>query len=340
MDVLAQHVLGTACAGPFAPDDLYDEIRTAAPYANLDSETFNRVVEFVATGGYALKSYERYARIRKTPDGLWRISNPVVARQYRLNAGTIIGAPMLNVRLTRHRGRGINVRGGPVLGKIEGSFLEALSPGDTFLFSGKVLHFEGIRENECFASGALGADAKVPYYAGGKFPLSTYLADTVRKMPAEPERWKTLPPQVANWLKLQRRHSMLPAHDELLIETFPQAERYYMVLYPFEGRLAHQTLGMLLTRRLERAGARPLGFVATDYALSVWALHDLGRMFQKDEYSLRDLLDEDMLGDGLEAWLAESWLLKRTFRNCALIAGLIEKRHPGKENPDVSNSFR
>ena len=211
MDVLAQHVLGTACAGPFAPDDLYDEIRTAAPYANLDSETFNRVVEFVATGGYALKSYERYARIRKTPDGLWRISNPVVARQYRLNAGTIIGAPMLNVRLTRHRGRGINVRGGPVLGKIEGSFLEALSPGDTFLFSGKVLHFEGIRENECFASGAHGADAKVPYYAGGKFPLSTYLADTVRKMPAEPERWKTLPPQVANWLKLQRRHSMLPA---------------------------------------------------------------------------------------------------------------------------------
>ena len=134
MDVLAQHVLGTACAGPFAPDDLYDGIRTAAPYANLDSETFNRVVEFVATGGYALKSYERYARIRKTPDGLWRISNPVVARQYRLNAGTIIEAPMLNVRLTRHRGRGINVRVGPVLGKIEESFLEALSPGDTFLF--------------------------------------------------------------------------------------------------------------------------------------------------------------------------------------------------------------
>lgn len=331
IDVLAQHVLGTACAGPFHADELYGEITTAQPYSKLDRKTFDRVIEFVATGGYALKTYERYARIRKTSDGRWRISNPRVAQQYRLNVGTIIEAPMLNVRLTRQRGKGGNVRGGPVLGKIEETFLEALSPGDTFLFAGKVLRFEGIRENECYASSAPGVDAKVPYYAGGKFPLSTYLADTVRKMLAEPGRWQSLPPQVSGWLKLQQQFSALPARDELLVETFPRAERYYMVMYPFEGRLAHQTLGMLLTRRLERAGARPLGFVATDYALSVWALRDIGRMFRSGEYPLRELLDEDMLGDDLEAWLAESWLLKRTFRNCALIAGLIEKRHPGKE---------
>ncbi len=331
IDVLAQHVLGTACAEPFHGDELYNEVTCAAPYSTLDRETFNRVIDFVATGGYSLRSYDRYARIRRTSDGKWRIANPLVAQQYRLNVGTIIEAPMLNVRLTRHRGKGANVRGGPVLGKIEESFLESLSPRDTFLFSGKVLRFEGIRENECFASNAPGADAKVPYYAGGKFPLSTYLADTVRDMLADPRRWKALPPQVSGWLGLQKRHSVVPARDELLIETFPRAERYYMVMYPFEGRLAHQTLGMLLTRRLERAGARPLGFVATDYALSVWALRDLGKMFRSGEYSLRELLDEDMLGDDLEAWLAESWLLKRTFRNCALISGLIEKRHPGKE---------
>ncbi len=331
IDVLAQHILGTACAAPFDAEALYREITSAAPYAGLARDTFDRAVEFVATGGYALKTYERYARIRKTADGKWRISNPQVAQQYRLNVGTIIEAPMLNVRLTRQRGKGGNVRGGPVLGKIEETFLESLSPGDTFLFSGKVLRFEGIRENECFASSAPGDDAKVPYYAGGKFPLSTYLADTVRQMLADPKRWRALPPQVAGWLSLQQRYSMLPGRDELLIETFPRAERYYMVMYPFEGRLAHQTLGMLLTRRLERVGARPLGFVATDYALSVWALRDLGRMFRSGEYPLGELLDEDMLGDDLEAWLAESWLLKRTFRNCALIAGLIEKRHPGKE---------
>ncbi len=331
LDVLCQHVLGMACAGAFQADDLYLEVRQASPYANLDRETFERAIQFVATGGYALRSYERYARIRQTADGTWRLSHPSIAQQYRLNVGTIIEAPMLSVRLTRHKGRGANVRGGPVLGKIEESFLETMVAGDTFLFAGKVLRFEGIRENECFVSNAPGNDAKIPYYAGGKFPLSTYLADQVRGMLAEPERWQALPDQVSDWLRIQAEKSVLPRREDLLVETFPRGSRYYMVLYPFEGRLAHQTLGMLLTRRLERAKARPLGFVATDYALAVWSLRDMGRMFNTSELTLSSLFDEDMLGDDLEAWLAESWLLKRTFRNCALIAGLIEKRHPGKE---------
>ncbi|WP_187967967.1 ligase-associated DNA damage response DEXH box helicase [Aquibium microcysteis] len=330
LDVLAQHVLGCACGAPFSADALFAEVRTAAPYAALDRDSFDRIVQFVATGGYALRSYERYARIRQTKDGLWRVSNPRVAQQYRLNVGTIIEAPMLNVRYVRS-GRGAGGRGGPVLGKVEEYFLETLAPGDTFMFSGRVLRFEGIRENEAFVSNATGVDAMVPSYAGGKFPLSTYLADQVRAMLADPARWQALPDQVADWLRLQRDVSALPKRDHLLVETFPRGQRYYMVTYPFEGRLAHQTLGMLLTRRLERAGARPLGFVASDYALAVWGLSDMGSMARSGEAPLAQLFDEDMLGDDLDAWLAESWLLKRTFRYCAVIAGLIEKRHPGQE---------
>lgn len=331
LDVLAQHILGTACAGPFDEDELFAEIRQAAPYADLDRETFMRAIEFVATGGYALKTYEQYAKIRKTSDGSWRLTHPRFAQQYRLNAGTIIEAPMLDIRLTRHRGRGGNVRGGPVLGKIEEGFVESLSPGDSFLFAGRTLRLEGIRENNCYVSNAKDTDAKVPYYAGGKFPLSTYLASQVRHMLAHPEEWHRLPEQVREWLEIQRIKSVLPATSQLLIETFPRADRHYLVTYPFEGRLAHQTLGMLITRRLERARARPLGFVATDYALAVWGLRDFGLLVERGELSFGDLFDEDMLGDDLETWLAESFLLKRTFRQCATIAGLIEKRHPGKE---------
>ena len=330
LDVLAQHVLGVACGAPFDADDLYREVLTAAPYAGLDRETFDRVVDFVGTGGYALRSYERYARIRKTKEGLWRVSHPRIAQQYRLNVGTIIEVPALNVRYVRH-GKGPVARGGPVLGKIEEAFLETLVYGDTFLFAGKVLRFEGIRENECFVSNAPGHDAKVPYYGGGKFPLSTYLADQVRGMLADPKRWKALPEQVADWLRLQAEFSILPARGDLLVETFPNGNRFYMVAYPFEGRLAHQTLGMLLTRRLERMGARPLGFVATDYVLGVWALGDMGHMFKSGKIRLGQLFDEDMLGDDLDAWLADSWMLKRTFRACAQISGLIEKRFPGQE---------
>ena len=338
LDVLAQHVLGCACAEPFDADELYAEVRGAAPYAGLDRDSFDRVVDFVATGGYALRSYERYARIRRNKDGKWRVSNPRIAQQYRLNVGTIIEAPMLNVRYTRAKGKSgagtaaaLTLRGGPVLGKIEEYFVETLSIGDMFMFAGKVLRFEGIRENECYVSTGGGGNVLVPSYAGGKFPLSSYLADQVRGMLADPTRWKALPEQVADWLRMQQMKSILPRREDLLIETFPRGERFYMVAYPFEGRLAHQTLGMLLTRRLERMGARPLGFVATDYSLAIWALGDLGAMFKAKKPSLAELFDEDMLGDDLEAWLADSWLLKRTFRNCAVISGLIEKRFPGQE---------
>ncbi len=331
LDVLAQHVLGMACAAPFNPLSLYAEITSASPYATLTWETFERIVDFVATGGYALRAYERYAKIRKTPEGFWRVSNPMIAQQYRLNVGTIIESPMLNVRMVKHNARGALGRGGMALGKVEEYFIEMLSPGDTFLFSGKVLRFEGIRENECLVSQGFKLDPKIPSYNGGKFPLSTYLAQQVRRMLADPGRHATLPDQVRDWLSLQKDLSMLPKEDELLIETFPRGSRHYMVIYAFEGRLAHQTLGMLLTRRLDRAGLKPLGFVATDYSLAVWGLEDMGAAFTSGQPGLSSLFDEDMLGDDLEAWLNESFLLKRTFRNCAVIAGLIDQRHPGKE---------
>ncbi len=331
LDVLAQHVLGMACSAPFDADTLFAEVVSAYPYRELDRETFERVVEFVATGGYALRTYERFARIRRGADGLWRITHPRVAQQYRLNAGTIIEAPLLNVRISRNRGAGFAGRGGRVLGKIEEYFIETLTQGDTFLFAGLILRFEGIHENEVIATRTADDTPKIPLYAGGKFPLSTYLADGVRGLLADQKAWKRLPAQVSDWLKIQKKRSILPRRDQLLVETFPRGNRHYLVAYPFEGRLAHQTLGMLLTRRLERARLKPTGFVATDYSLAVWGLGDFGEAFSEGTPSLADLFDEDMLGDDLDAWMAESYLLKRMFRNCALISGLIEKRHPGQE---------
>ncbi|HEY8595068.1 MAG TPA: ligase-associated DNA damage response DEXH box helicase [Devosiaceae bacterium] len=337
LDVLAQHVLGRACSGPFDADTLFAEVTSAWPYRDLGRQRFDRVLDFVATGGYALRAYERFARLRKTPEGLWRIANPAVAQQYRLNVGTIVEEPMVKVRLVRGRGqkRGLTTgpigRGGRVLGEIEEYFIDQLVPGDTFVFGGEIVAFEAMREDEAYVSRSFARDPRIPAYMGGKFPLSTYLAERVRAMLADPEGWRALPGQVSDWLELQRAVSTLPGKNSLLVETFPRADKHYLVCYPFEGRIAHQTLGMLLTRRLERARARPLGFVASEYALAIWAVGDLGMLTTSGRLSLDDLFAEDMLGDDLEAWLDESSLMKRTFRNCAIISGLIERRHPGKE---------
>jgi len=331
LDVLAQHVFGCACGEPFVSDALYAEVKLAAPYATLTRADFDAVVDFVATGGYALKAYERFARIRQGKDGRWRITHPNVAQRYRLNVGTIVEADMLKVRLLRSRAAKMIPRGGRLLGEVEEYFVETMVPGDTFVFAGEILRYETIVEDEVYVSRATAEDPKVPAYDGGKFPLSTYLADRVRAIISDPRAWRALPTQVREWLGIQQWRSQTPGRRELLVETFPRADKNYLVCYPFEGRLAHQTLGMLLTRRLERARLKPLGFVANEYALAVWGLGDVAAQIARGEFSLARLFDEDMLGDDLEAWLAESALMKRTFRNCAIIAGLIERRFLGQE---------
>jgi ATP-dependent Lhr-like helicase len=334
LDVLCQHILGMACAGPFDLVELYEEITAASPYAALSWEDYEAAVAFVATGGYALRAYDRFAKIVKDKDGLWRVRDAKVAQQYRMNIGTIVESTMIKVRLGRtSRARpGTVLPRGRILGEVEEYFAETLTPGDTFLFAGEVLRFEGISEDEALVTRAgSGTDPMVPSYMGGKFPLSTFLAARVRDIIADPFEWDRLPPQLVDYLVQQRRRSVLPGPRDLLVETFPRSGRFYMTCFPFEGRPAHQTLGMLLTRRLERARLKPLGFVANDYGLAVYGAGDISARAAHDPAFLDDLFAQDMLGDDLEAWLDESALMKRTFRYCAVIAGLIERRFPGQE---------
>jgi ATP-dependent Lhr-like helicase len=331
LDVLAQHVMGAACAAPFDADALYKEVISSAPYRALSRKDFDSVVDFVATGGYTLKRYDRYAKLRRTPEGLWRLAHPRLGQTYRLNVGVIIEEPMLDVRL-QSKGRPAGA-GGRMLGRLEEYFLGQLVPGDTFVFAGQVLEFHGIREISAYVSKSSETEAHVPSYMGGKFPLSTFLAGRVREMLADPAAWGKLPAPVGEWLRIQDWRSLIPQPGQLLVETFPRGSREFLVCYPFEGRLAHQTLGMLITRRLERLRLRPLGFSANEYALAVWGLRDMGGV------DMAALFDEDMLGDDLDAWIADSALYKRTFRNCAIIAGLIQRRQPGTEKTGRQVTF-
>ncbi len=321
LDVLAQHLLGMACSTPFEADALYGEIATAAPYRALSRADYDAVLDFVATGGYALSAYERWHRLKRDGEGRWRAAEPGVVRRYRMNVGVIVQEPMLKVKFRRGR----------VLGEIEENFVQGLQVGDTFMFAGEMLRFEGLREMSAEVTRGIGDAPKVPAYAGGRLPLTTHLADRVRGLLAEPGRWPILPPAVMEWLEVQRRKSLLPTRDGLLVESFPRGNKEFLVAYCFEGRNAHQTLGMLLTRRMERVGLRPLGFVATDYVLAVWSL--------KPARDMDDLFDRDLLGDDLEAWMDESSMMKRCFRNVAVIAGLIERRHPGQEKTGRQVTF-
>mgnify|MGYP003662857909 CR=1 FL=1 len=311
-DVLCQHILITACAGPFHADDLFAEVTSAGAYATLPRGEFDACLDFCATGGYALRAYDRWQRLIQRPDGQWHLRDPRSAQRIRMNIGTIQDSDTLKVRLKRQRG-------GKPLGEIEEGFAATLSAGDTFLIGGQIVRFEGLREMTVEVSRNAAKKPRVATFMGTKFATSTQLSARVQQMFTK-DSWPELPPHTAKWLALQREVSQLPQPGRLLVESFPHDGAEQTVFYGFAGRNGQQTLGLLLTKRMEDMGLRPLGFVATDYATLIWGLDAVT--------DPAPLLDPIALHDGLESWLAGNAVMKRTFRAAATIAGQIERNTP------------
>ena len=320
LDVLAQHVMSCACAGPFQEDDLLDEVQSALPYSALSKEQFERVLNFTRDGGYALKAYDKFKRLRRDAKGVWHLTHPKFAAQHRLNAGIIVDGAMMNVRFKNGRN----------LGKIEEGFAATLSVGDTFFFAGLSLELIRMDASDVIVRAAKKA-AMIPSYGGARLPLTTHLSDRVRGFLTDRAGWARFPDDVREWLEMQDHRSVMPEPGQLLVETFPHKKLHYMVCYSFEGWNAHQSLGMLLTRRMEDRGLKPVGFVANDYALACYSLEPVtnpGALFSAD-----------ILEDEFFEWVEGSHLLKRAFREVAVISGLVERQHPGKRKTGKQVTF-
>ncbi|MFW5633562.1 MAG: ligase-associated DNA damage response DEXH box helicase [Erythrobacter sp.] len=320
LDVLAQHVMACACAGPFHEDALLAEIRTSLAYAWLGREEFARVLSFVESGGYALKAYDRFKRIVRGRDGTWRLAHPQQAQRHRMNAGIIVDSEMLTVRF----------RNGRSLGKVEERFAAQLAAGDTFFFAGMSLEVESVKDMDVIVRAAK-KSATIPSYGGLRLPLTTHLAERVQAMLTDRAGWSRFPDDVREWLEMQDYRSRLPAPGELLVESFPHAGKHYSAYYTFEGWNANQSLGMLITRRMEDRGLLPGGFVANDYCLAVWGL--------KPVRDPAPLLSPDILTHEFTQWVTESHLLRRAFREVAVISGLVERQHPGRKKTGKQVTF-
>jgi len=322
LDVLCQQILIAACSAPFDADDLYREVTTAGPYAALTRADFDACLDFCATGGYALRAYDRWQRLMQR-DGLWGLRDPRSARAIRMNIGTITDAELLKVRLR-------NRFGGQPLGEVEEGFAASLTPGDTFLIGGQIVRYEGLRELTVEVSRDPGRDPRVAVFSGTKFATSTRLTERILAL-FRAQSWPDLPAHTADWLALQREVSELPSQDRLLVESFPADGREHLCIYGFAGRNAQQTLGLLLTHRMEVLGLHPLGFVATDYATLIWGLDPVTQ--------IAGLFDRATLAEGLETWLQGNAVMKRTFRNIAQVAGLIERNQPGQRKSGRQATF-
>ena len=321
LDVLCQQILLTACAGPFDPAALFAEIRRAGPYGALSRAQFDDCLDFVATGGYALRAYDRWQRLVER-GGLWQLRDPRAARMIRMNIGTITDTETLKVR----RGRG-----GAPLGEVEEAFAASLSPGDTFLIGGQTVRYDRLNEMVVEVTPQPSRSPKIAVFSGTKLATSTQLSARVLDLIGDPAQWATLPPDTRDWLELQREISVLPQPGTLTCETFQHAGRSFFCAYSFAGRNANQTLGLLLTRRMEEAGLGPLGFVATDYALLIWSMDPVT--------DPAPFLTPASLREGLDDWLADNAVMKRSFRNVATVAGLLQRNLPGQRKSGRQATF-
>ena len=322
-DVLCQHILITATAGPFDASALYAEVISAGAYSTLTRPEFDECLDFCATGGYALRAYDQWKRLQQRPDGCWQLRDPRAAQRIRMNIGTIQSTDTLKVRMK-------NTRGGKPLGEIEEAFAATLTQGDTFLIGGQIVRYDSLREMTVQVTRAATKKPKIATFMGTKFSTSTQLSHRIIDM-FQQDTWPDLPGHTSDWLTLQRKVSRLPKLGRLLIESFPHDGRAHTAVYGFAGRNAMQTLGLLLTKRMEETGLNPLGFVATDYATLIWGLDPIR--------DVDPLFEIDALRTGLDSWLKGNAVMKRTFRASATIAGLIERNTPSARKSGRQATF-
>ena len=323
LDVLAQHIVGVAISQKFKKEDLYKQIKEAWPYRNLNIEDFEKTLSFVENGGYSLQAYEEYSRLRRDGE-YYEIRDKSLVTKYKMNIGTIVEAEMLRLRV-----------GNRYLGNIEEWFISGLSAGDTFIFGGKRLMFEKVIGNIAYAKITALEHQKIPSFKGGNLPLSTHLSKTVRKIFSKRLEAVDLPDSLKKWSELQTKFSSFPKENEFLIETFKRKngrqQKYYMAVHPFEGRNTHQTLGFLILRRIKKLGVQPFGFVANDYSILF--------SFSKEIEDIDFLFSQDILIEDLYEWLEETPLIKRLFREIAIISGLIYKNLPGNQKTGKQVTF-
>ena len=323
LDVLAQHIVGVAISQRFKKEDLYKQIKEAWPYRNLNTEDFEKTLSFVENGGYSLQAYEEYSRLRRDGE-YYEIRDKSLVTKYKMNVGTIVEAEMLRLRV-----------GNRYLGNIEEWFISGLSAGDTFIFGGKRLMFEKVIGNIAYAKITALEHQKIPSFKGGNLPLSTHLSKTVRKIFSKRLEAVDLPDSLKKWSELQTKFSSFPKENEFLVETFKRKngkqEKYYMAVHPFEGRNTHQTLGFLILRRIKKLGVQPFGFVANDYSILF--------SFSKEIEDIDFLFSQDILIEDLYEWLEETPLIKRLFREIAIISGLIYKNLPGNQKTGKQVTF-
>lgn len=317
LDVLAQHVVTSSLSGEYAPQDLLAEVRTTTAFRHLQDEEWQWTLDFCMFGGNSLRAYEGFKRV-EIHEGKLKVTDEHVARRHRLSIGTI----------TSDAAIAIAWMSGGKLGTVEEGFIARLKQGDRFTFAGKALEFVRVKDMTAYVKKASKPDGLVPRWAGGRLPLSSELASSIRVTLDDARNGVFDYPEmvrVAPLLEVQAKISAIPAQDETLAEVIADDEGFHLFIFPIEGRLVHEGLAALLAYRLSQESPQTFTVACNDYGLELLSDRpiDLASLHNRSLFSNKNLVE-----DILES-LNSTEMAKRQFREIARIAGLIFQGFPG-----------
>ena len=319
LDLLTQHLVTIAVGEGFEEEAMKAEVRSARAFRDLSEAEWAWALDFVTRGGDALKAYPEYRKVERGEDGIFRVTEPAIAKRHRMSIGTIVSDAAVNVQYMR----------GKRLGNVEESFVARLTPGDTFVFAGLLLEFIRVENMTAYVRPGRPGSAVIPRWDGGRCPLSNEVADSIRELLEEHVERGTGEPEmkaVARLLKLQHAWSRVPRAREMLVEQVQTREGHHIFFYPFAGRSVHTGLSALLAHRLGRTRAASFSLAFTDYGFE---------LLSRERFELLPLLKSGLISTGglLEDMLASlnsAELSKRQFREIARVAGLVFQGYPGQ----------
>jgi ATP-dependent Lhr-like helicase len=316
-DVLIQFLMTLAVGSGFDPVKIYPVINSTFCFQTLDQERWQWVLNFLTRGSQSLQNYDEYKKLIPNEEGLLKVANKGIALRHRLSMGTIVSGNDLKIRY----------RKGGYLGSIEEWFISKLKPGDTFAFSGKILELIRIQKMEVVVKKSKVKQAKIPAWMGGRMSFSAHLSDLLKKALFDKENKNTQEFQsLKPVFEQQKKESIVPKPNELLIERFKTKEGFHTVFYPFEGYAIHEAMASLMAYRISLLAPISFSMSFNDYGFEL--LSD--QAFSAEAFLDNNLLSPEHLFEDLTKSINISEMARRKFRDIAVISGLVFQGYPNK----------
>lgn len=317
-DVLLQYLMTLGVSEGFNPEEIKKEVLSTFCFREMTDEEWTWCLAFLVSGGEALQVYDEYHKLHLVGDRYYCTSKQQAMR-HRLHIGTIVSDAMLKVRYLA----------GGYVGVIEEYFISRLTPGDSFRLSGHNLEFVMIKDMTVLVRKSKSKKSIVPSWNGGRMPLSANLGKMLRRKFHEAMSGKAREPEIAilqPLFELQQLLSHIPAENELLMEQIQTEDGYHLFVYPFEGRLVHEVMAMLLAWRISRRHPITFSIAMNDYGFEL--LSD--QPIPVDDTNADELFSLENLTADLQSSVNATEMARRKFRDISVIAGLVFQGYPGK----------